>query len=161
MVGKPDEHRRLIGEVAALYEWIEAQLQDNRDRAGACNACGACCDFVRYDHRLFVTPPEVIYLAKKLDAEKLEPMVSGQCPYQEGEKCTVHEHCFCGCRIFCCHGDADFQSELTEAALKKLKAICLRFEIPYRYADLATALEAFPTDTCRSAAGFCPEDRTG
>ena len=161
MVGEPERHRRLIEEVAALYEWIEAQLRQNAGQAGRCKGCGACCDFVGYDHLLFVTPPELIYLAEKLNTERFAPMTSGRCPYQEGTECSVHAHRFSGCRIFCCSGDAEFQSELTEAALKRLKAICERFEIPYRYADLAKALARFSNDTCRSAGGPCPEDRAG
>jgi len=161
MVGKPERHRRLVAEVAALYEWIDTQLGRDEARAGQCRACGACCDFASYDHLLFVTPPELIYLAERLGAENLKQMTSGSCPYQEAKKCTVHSHRFSGCRIFCCNGDADFQSELTEAALKRLKAICERFGVPYRYADLATALAEFSTGTGRLAAEPCPEDRAG
>lgn len=161
MVGEPQERRRFLREVADLYDWIEAQLQADPDRAGACNACGACCDFIGYDHRLFVTLPELIYLASKLDAATLRPMVSGRCPYQEDNRCAVHAHRFSGCRIFCCTGDPDFQSELTETTLKKLKAICQRFGVPYRYADLAAALEMFATGPCQSAEGPGPEDCTG
>jgi Fe-S-cluster containining protein len=161
MVGKPEGHRRLIAEVAALYEWIDAQLGRDHARAGQCSACGACCNFAAYDHLLFVTPPELIYLAERLGVESLARMTGGQCPYQEGTRCGVHRHRFAGCRIFCCHGDAEFQSELTEATLQRLKAMCERFAVPYHYADLATALAAFSTDTCRSAAEPCPEDRAG
>jgi hypothetical protein len=32
------------------------------------------------------------------------------------------------------------QSDLSEETLKKLKAICVEFDIPYRYAHLKTAL---------------------
>jgi hypothetical protein len=53
---------------------------------------------------------------------------------------------FAGCRIFCCRGDADFQHRLSEAVLKKLKAICTELEIPYRYLDLTTALNTFGRD---------------
>jgi len=161
MVGEPERRRRLLEEVAALYDWIEAQLQQHPERAGTCSGCGDCCDFVGYDHLLFVTPPELIYLAHQLDVTSLAPMPSGRCPYQKGTKCSIHTYRFSGCRIFCCHGDAEFQSELTEAALKRLKDICERFEIPYRYADLAKALAAFASGTCRSAEGPYPEDRAG
>jgi len=161
MVGEPHRRRRLGEDVAALYDWIDAQLAQHADRAGHCEACGKCCDFDAYDHLLFVTPPELIYLLENLNADGLKQMESGRCPYQQGTKCSVHEQRFAGCRIFCCTGDADLQSELTEAALKRLKAICERYEIPYRYADLATALAARASDTCRSAGEPCPEDREG
>jgi Fe-S-cluster containining protein len=140
MVGKPAGRGRLVEEVAALYDWIEAELRRTPERAGRCNACGACCDFPAYDHRLFVTPPELIYLAEKLNAARLPSMPGGRCPYQQDNRCTIHEHRFAGCRIFCCTGAADFQSNLTEAALQRLKDLCAQFEIPYRYLDLPTAL---------------------
>jgi Fe-S-cluster containining protein len=160
MVGEADRGR-LIAEVAAVYEWIDARVRRHAERAGRCNACGACCDFAAYDHRLFVTPPELIYLAAKLNAKELKQMTSGRCPYQEGKNCTVHQHRFASCRIFCCNGDDVFQNELSEAALKKLKAICERFQIPYRYRELGSALRDFSSDTCQSAEAPCPADREG
>ena len=51
-----------------------------------------------------------------------------------------YEYRFVGCRIFCCKADADFQSCLTEDVLEKLKSLCIEFEIPYVYRDLASAL---------------------
>jgi len=162
MVGESERHRRLLGEVAALYDWIEAELRAHPDQAGTCNACGKCCDFVGYDHLLFVTPPELIYLAEKLEVTSLREMDSGCCPYQDGTQCAVHAHRFTGCRIFCCTGDSAFQGQLTEAALKKLKAICVRFGLEYRYADLARALTAFSSDhISRSAAESDPDPRAG
>ena len=119
------------------------RLKEDPDRAGQCEACGACCDFPAYDHRLYVTPPELMYLAAKLNATALKPMLAGKCPYQQGSSCTVHEHRFAACRIFCCKGDSAFQSELSEAVLKKLKAVCERLEIPYRYQELPAAIKTF------------------
>jgi Fe-S-cluster containining protein len=142
MVGEPDRRRRLVAAVAALYEWLEEQLRQDPDRAGQCQACGACCDFAAYDHRLFITPPELVFLAARLNTTELEPMPSGRCPYQQEGRCTVHQHRFAGCRIFCCRGKADFQNDLSETVLRRLKTLCKEFEIPYRYQDLATALGA-------------------
>jgi Fe-S-cluster containining protein len=143
MVGEPERHRRIVAEVAKLYDWIDSELRQNPQGAGSCRACGACCDFAAYDHRLFVTPPELMYLAAKLNTPQLKPMPGGRCPYQHQQRCTIHEHRFAACRIFCCSGDAPVQSELSETALKGLKAICEQMELAYRYQDLATALDAF------------------
>jgi Fe-S-cluster containining protein len=161
MVGKPQGQRRLIEEVAALYEWIAARREQEPARAGLCKACGACCDFAAYDHRLFVTPPESAYLAARLSVRELKTMTTGRCPYQEGMNCTVHEHRFAGCRIFCCDGDPDFQSEVSEEALRRLKALCEEFQVPYRYQDLAAALAGFNCGTSQSAWAPCPADREG
>lgn len=159
MVGESERHRRVVAEVAVLYDWIDTQLQQDRELVGECAACGACCDFVSYDHLLFVTPPELIYLAAKLNTSGLRQMTGERCPYQEEERCAIHRHRFTGCRIFCCDGDRDFQAELTETVLRKLKSICQRYQIAYQYADLGTALATFSTGICQSAAGPCPEDR--
>jgi len=152
MVGAPERHRQILADVAKLYDWIDSQLRQNPAGAGRCSACGACCDFPAYDHRLFVTPPELMYLAAKLDVAALKPMSAGKCPYQQGQSCTVHEDRFAACRIFCCKGDSAFQSELSEAVVKRLKALCERLEVPYRYQDLPAALETFnrnESDTLR------------
>jgi Fe-S-cluster containining protein len=150
MVGILERRRQILDEVAGLYAWIEEQLAQDTERSGQCAACGACCDFPAYDHRLYVTPPELLYLAHGVGAG-LKPALTGRCPYQENGKCTVHAYRFSGCRIFCCRGDAGFQSELSESVVKRLKAICERFDIPYRYAELGAALAAFSTDTYLSA----------
>jgi len=142
MVGAPRGHGGLVEDVAAFYEWIEQRLRAEPRRAGRCNACGACCDFPAYEHRLYVTPPELIYLASKLNADRLAPMPGGRCPYQQDNRCTIHEHRFAGCRIFHCRGDSNFQSDLSEAALQRLKDLCEKHGIPYRYQDLPTVLNA-------------------
>ncbi len=147
---------QLLKRVAEIYNWLHLQVRDSSDLSGHCDACGKCCDFDSsapageqgpasgleqgFDHRLFVTPPELIYLAANLDAEKIKPMTTSRCPYNIAGKCTIYEYRFAGCRIFCCKADADFQNRLGESALKKLKSICTEFKIPYRYTDLATAL---------------------
>ena len=161
MVGKPQRRRRLLEEVAALYDWIDAQAKQDPARAGRCRACGACCDFPAYDHRLFVTPPEMAYLAAKLGTHEFKAMTTGRGPYQQGTVCTVHEHRFAACRIFCCDGHPDFQSELSEEALRRLKGLCEAFQVPYRYQELAAALAGFNSGTFRSASGACPADRAG
>ena len=133
---------RLIKKVAEIYDWLDSQISNN-GKAGKCEACGRCCDFANFDHRLFVTSLEVIYLAAKLGAESMRPMPSKRCPYNVEGKCSVYKYRFAGCRIFYCKGDKDFQSGLSESALKKIKLICDDFQIPYYYADLATALNNF------------------
>ena len=159
MVEEPERCRRLLEEVTAIYGWIEARIRQHHGRAGGCKMCGACCDFPAYDHRLFVTPPELMYLAARLGTSRLKAMTSGSCPYQQGPVCTIHEHRFAGCRIFCCTGDPDFQSELSEEVLRRLKTLCEESEIPYCYQDLPTALGAFTSDTCRSAWAPRPAER--
>jgi hypothetical protein len=132
--------RQLLKRVAEIYDWLDLQICESVHLAGVCDVCGECCDFARLDHRLFVTAPELMYLAANPGDENIKPMTGGQCPYQLRGKCSVYEYRFSGCRIFCCKGDADFQSRLSESVLKKFKLVCTEFQIPYCYTDLATAL---------------------
>ncbi len=147
MVAEYQTNNRLLEKVAEIYTWLNAQIRDNNLLTGQCKACGKCCDFDKFDHHLFVTPPELMYLttgqqAASLGAENIKSMPSSRCPYNIDCKCTVYEYRFAACRTFCCDGDADFQSELSESALKKLKSLCTEFQIPYRYTGLADALNS-------------------
>ena len=138
-------HKKIIERVSEIYKWIEEQQLANKELAGCCAACGKCCDFEQYDHRLYVTTPEIIYFVEKLGLANIRQMTTGQCSYQIDGECGVHAYRFSGCRIFCCKGEAAFQSELTEAVLKKFKALCDELQIPYRYVDLPAALKEYFT----------------
>jgi Fe-S-cluster containining protein len=142
MVAGCGTNGRLLKKVAEVYEWLDLQVSQDSDLSGVCEGCGKCCDFDGFDHRLFVTPPELMFLAENLGSENIKPMRAGRCPYNIDGKCTIYENRFSGCRIFCCGADADFQSGLSESALKRLKSICTEFQIPYRYTDLRAALNS-------------------
>jgi Fe-S-cluster containining protein len=143
MVAGSKTRSQLLKKVAEIYKWLNLQIHNNSKLVGVCSACGKCCDFENFDHKLFVTPPELMYLAVKLGAENIKPMVNGRCPYNIDGKCSVYEHRFSGCRIFFCNGDINFQGGLSERALKKFKSLCQEFQIPYCYNDLAAALNGF------------------
>jgi Fe-S-cluster containining protein len=133
---------QIIARVSEIYNWIEARQLANNGFAGQCAACGKCCDFQQYDHRLYVTTPEIIFFVEKLGLANLKQMTTARCCYQVKGKCGVHAYRFSGCRIFCCKGKATFQSELTEAAIKKFKALCAELQIPYQYVELSAALKS-------------------
>ena len=134
-------HKKIIERVSEIYKWIEEQQLANKGIAGNCEVCGKCCDFERYDHRLYVTTPEMIYFVDKVGIANIKQMTTAKCCYQVEGKCSVHAYRFSGCRIFCCKGKATFQSELTESAIKKFKALCAELQIPYRYVELPVALK--------------------
>ncbi len=138
MVEKLNNNEKLLKEFEKLYEWLDSQISNKF--SSECEACGKCCDFISYDHRLYVTVPEIMYLAMNLGADSLEPMKKGICPFNKEGKCTVYELRFSGCRIFNCKADPDIQSELSESTLRKLKAIHTKYKIPYRYMELSSAL---------------------
>ena len=139
MVAGSERVERLCKKVAEIYDWLERQITDS-DMKNQCSACGKCCDFEGYDHHLFVTGPELMYLAENLGQENVKPMPSGRCPYNIEGKCTVYDYRFASCRIFSCSGDVDFQSELSESTLQKIKCLCEEFQIPYSYMELTFAL---------------------
>jgi hypothetical protein len=143
MVAESKSSRRLFTKVAEIYDWLDLQIRDSAELAGRCKACGTCCDFAVYDHRLFVTPPEWAYLAAKLGGKNIKPMLTSRCPYNIDGKCSVYKYRFAGCRIFCCSADKEFQSRLSESVLKKFRSLCTQLNIPYRYSDLAAVLSSF------------------
>jgi Fe-S-cluster containining protein len=131
----------LIEQVEKIYQQVQATILTLPHLAGKCSACGKCCNFKSFDHLLYVTPPEIQYLAFHIDDENIKPMTGGVCPYNVKGKCTVYDYRFCCCRIFCCEGDRDFQSMLTEATLARLKNLCEQFHIPYKYMELSAVLK--------------------
>jgi hypothetical protein len=137
------KNEQVAARVSEIYQWIENELLASQAIAGECSACGKCCDFESYGHKLFVTTPEMIYFVDKIGKENIKQMTKSRCPCQIEGKCTIHDIRFSGCRIFCCKGDTTFQSELTEAVIKKFKAVCAELEIPYRYIELSAALKEF------------------
>lgn len=127
---------QIVAAVTDLYKWIDSQVED----FALCTACGQCCDFDAYDHRLFITTPELIYFTQSMSPEPIKQMPTGQCPYQIDNKCTIHPHRFAACRIFACKQKQAPQAQLSEQTIKKLKSICQKFNIEYRYMDLKSAL---------------------
>lgn len=124
-------------EVELIYSRLDQRIAELND--GDCAACGRCCDFAKFDHRLFVTAVEMVYFIQKVPVER---MVGGVCPYQKGWLCSVHEHRFAGCRIFRCRSDEQAQGRLAEQTLDEFKELSRRFDVAWRYMDLAAALNS-------------------
>ena len=131
---------RIIREIDHLYLWLDQTLASHKAQAGDCSACGKCCDFDAYGHRLYVTHAEMLYFSSKVGPSGLRPMPTGQCPYMEGNRCSVHPYRFSGCRIYGCAGHAEFQNKLTEKALEKIKDLSDILDIRYEYMDIRQAL---------------------
>lgn len=136
-----DVYRQIDDTVAS---WMAASDRDSLDRhtRSLCHACGRCCDFDSYGHKLFVTSAEIAYLAAMVGWENVLRMSGGECPYHLRGECTIHAHRFAGCRIFYCKGDPQAQSALSEWVSSRFKAICQETGTEYMYADLRTALNA-------------------
>ncbi len=138
---KTSINHQIVKSVHGIYQWLYCQLPVDAN----CSCCGQCCDFDKYGHKLFITPPEIIYFNHGLK-EPQTKMPDGICPYMKNNKCTVHQQRFASCRIFFCTGDTQIQNALSEAAVEQFKAICNRFDIPYQYMPLKTALKYKPPE---------------
>ena len=130
--------QQIVERVRGIYQWLDNELLA-AGLAGKCSACGNCCHFRDFGHRLFVTTPELLYFSLNVKFKPLQ-VSANRCPYQLDDKCTVHPIRFAGCRIFHCDGDAEVQAQLSEKVLRKFKSLCEEFNLEYRYADLAAAL---------------------
>jgi len=133
---------KLVQSVCEIYATIDAQVAEYQSLK-KCKACGKCCDFARFGHKLFVTTPEIIFLNQNLQPEKIKTMQTSICPYNQKGRCTIYPFRFAGCRIFFCKADKDLQSRLSESAIKNFKSLCTEFDIPYIYSDLKKALNNF------------------
>ena len=127
----------LLNAIEEVYQWIDSEVENTGD----CKACGDCCDFEIFGHRLYVTSVELAYFAEKMKRD-LRKMDTDVCPYKIDGKCTVYPHRFAGCRIFACGRNEDIESNLSEKSLQKLKQIGEQHQIPYQYKDLKTALNS-------------------
>jgi Fe-S-cluster containining protein len=136
---RPRTEQAIVEAVERIYSSLEAELLQTPDK---CSACGKCCDFESFGHKLYITTPELAYFRAMLAKHKIFilPMMPGVCPYRKDGKCSVYPWRFASCRIFNCTGDTDLQSRLSEKMIRQMKQICLQESLSYRYLDLKTAL---------------------
>ena len=147
--------------MAAIYESLDHAAPRAATQGSACRQCGRCCDLEAYGHRLFLTTPEWVFFLNGLGDRPIRPMQSGRCPYNEGSLCAVYPIRFAGCRVFGCGLDTQTQSEMTELALVRLKAVCVQHDLPYRYVDLASAINGRLSDIGRWVKGPRTEAHAG
>jgi len=127
---------KICTKVAEIYAWLNCQTASF---ATDCSACGKCCNFASFGHKLYITSPELLYFYENL--KPLKMMNSGCCPYLEDKKCTARNFRFAGCRIFFCKANAQLQSSISEQAIGKFKKLCDENNFPYQYTELSQALK--------------------
>ncbi len=136
-----------ISMLEELYEDIDRHLAPARP---TCDNCGKCCDFDRYGHQLYVTTLEMLYFWSGLHGQqqpnaalKNQPAApDGRCPYQQ-QGCMARSSRPASCRIFYCRDlPAEFQHDLTEQVLQRLRVMHEKFQAPYYYADLRQWLQS-------------------
>ena len=128
---------QIIKDVTEIYRWIDEQVAQF---GGSCKACGNCCDFEVFGHRLYVTTPELTHFQHTVGPE-IKEMQADVCPYRIDGKCSVYPYRFSGCRIFSCGGDSRQESLLSEKVVRKLKSLCTTYNIPYYYVYLKGGLD--------------------
>ena len=102
---------------------------------------GACCQFGRYGHKLYVTSAELAYFVRGLGGHFRVPSNDTACPYQIQGQCTAREYRPLGCRIFYCDPDAQhWQNDAYERQLKELKSVSEDYGIDYHYCEWLSAL---------------------
>lgn len=151
---------------------VRAELEDVfgeassaiRERGPACWASGRCCNFEKTGHLLYVTGIEAAYTIAMLGsrapaADSLprgfnEPTLRllvledaksrGGCPFQVENLCGVHAIKPLGCRVYFCDRSAqDWQQELSERLIERVRAMHDRFGIAYRYGEWRGMLARF------------------
>ncbi len=58
----------VVSAVAEVYAFIDSRVAETDS---SCKVCGKCCDFDSYDHRLFVTTPELVYFAFHIPSDSV------------------------------------------------------------------------------------------
>jgi hypothetical protein len=132
-----NQESQIIQEIDAIYQWLESELEKLNQ---SCAACGQCCDFESFGHKLYVTTPELINFYH-FTGPQIKQMTTDICPYRIDGKCTVYPYRFSGCRIFTCKGDTEKENEICEITIRKFKSLCERYNIPYHYVYLKSGLE--------------------
>ncbi len=160
-VGEPGVRAELEGIFAEAGRAIA-------ERGPACWASGRCCNFEKAGHLLYVTGLEAAYTIAMLGGgargdgstgsgrapafaePKLRLLVleearaRGGCPFQVGNLCGVHAIKPIGCRVYFCDRSAqEWQRELSERLLERVRGVHERFGVEYRYGEWRGMLGRF------------------
>lgn len=128
----------LCAELEAIYDEVRREVASNKP---VCVASGRCCRFEEYGHRLYVTGFEAAYTLARLTSALTRGALdaakeAGGCPFQVENLCTVHAIKPLGCRTYYCDETAqEWQKDLTERMLGKIRALHDRHGLEYRYGE--------------------------
>ena len=116
--------------LTALYHEIDVELR----RLGAsCEACGRCCRFAEFGHRLWMTNLETDYLrARHEHREAVDP---GACAYLDGTSCSARDGRSLACRTFHCGLPSDVVEEITNRYFERLREIARAAGSRLEYVD--------------------------
>ena len=126
----------------ALYADLDAAVTA---RGPTCWLSGKCCNFDAYGHRLYVTALEVAWVLLQVGPRAdAQPQASGDgCVFQVGKMCGVHAVRPLGCRVFFCEqGTQQWQQDLYESMLARLRTLHDGHGVEYRYLEWRAGLTA-------------------
>jgi len=143
--GRGDDLARAVqrGRRSAAFLSDLAEILRDADAAvaaegPACRACGECCHFNGFGHRLYVSTGELALLSASRPRRPCRP---GRCPYQVAARCTARRRRGLGCRVFFC--DPAWQERsgaLYERFHGRIQRLHGRARVPYHYVELTAAL---------------------
>lgn len=133
---------------------IDKRVQEERP---LCLASGACCNFEKHGHLLYVSGLEAAFTVLRLEAlhgievrakEIAQAKARGDCPYLTHGFCGAHQERPLGCRIYYCDPRAThWQSDLYESTHKGVQDLHATLDIPYRYLEWREALRRVSSHT--------------
>ncbi len=167
--------RALAGHPAVESFFLGARAQIAkvvRAHRPICLASGACCNFEKFGHRMYVSGLEAAFVVARIDAARRARTANplrvldvaaardrGDCPYLVTNTsdpagrafCGEHEERPLGCRIFYCDKGVDgrgaeWQSELYETLHREVVALHEALDAPYRYVEWREALRMVAGD---------------
>jgi len=129
---------------AAANDAFLAELQDilrQADQAADaqgfhCRACGECCRFEQFGHKLYLTAGELALMLRdgRAAGGTVEP---GLCPHQRGDRCAARTGRALGCRLFFCDPAAQqWFCDAYERFHQRIKHLHEKHGVGYAYADL-------------------------
>ena len=104
-----------------------------------CNMCGTCCDFADFDHQLWVTEIELLFLIRHHGLRR--PTSPGICPYLEGDRCGARQGRTLGCRVFGCQSVQTEMEAVHESYFAKIQALAKSSKIAIHYREFLDALQ--------------------
>lgn len=136
--------------VQDLYAQLDHEVTRRRP---TCWLSGRCCSFEQFEHRLYVTALEIAWvwwrvqsgppaLAGPAPTGAVDGKPCGPCVFQVDRLCSIHAVRPMGCRVFYCQeGTQQWQHELYECFLARLRQVHEEFSLPYRYLEWRTGLD--------------------
>jgi len=124
----------------ALRKLYQALDEAVTAKGPVCWISGRCCNFDPYGHRLYVTALEIAWVTRQV-RPKVEIDLRGACAFQVGGMCSIHAVRPLGCRVFFCQeGTQDWQHDIYEAFMARLRALHDDRGVPYRYMEWRAGL---------------------